>query len=181
MRMHGVAGCTVQKVTDFDLDNVSTFTPDVVLSELSTNDLASLAQVDSTYVGDPFTGGEIQQYIGILLMMGIFKLPQYRLYWSSKLSVLLLSNAFTVNCFDKIKHLFHCNDNTNIPQKNGPNGRPLILLLTIAKKFTQRSDTLLMNRSFQQSADQVLDNTSLKNVTDGYQSVGSVWSEQHCL
>ena len=44
MRMHGVWGRTVQKVTDFDLGNVSTFAPDVVLLELAcTNDLASLA------------------------------------------------------------------------------------------------------------------------------------------
>lgn len=53
-------------------------------------------------------------------MMGIFKLPQYRMYWSSDLSVPLISNTLTVNCFDNIKHFFHCNDNTKMPGKENP-------------------------------------------------------------
>ena len=43
LRMYGVGGRTVQKVTEFDLPTVTAFAPDVVLLELGTNDLASLA------------------------------------------------------------------------------------------------------------------------------------------
>ena len=34
--MHGIGGCTVQKVTDFDLDNVSTFAPCYLLPGYTT-------------------------------------------------------------------------------------------------------------------------------------------------
>ncbi len=49
----GLGGRTVQKVTDFDLGNVSTFAPDVVLLEIGTNDLASLApEVVGSHIED---------------------------------------------------------------------------------------------------------------------------------
>ena len=53
--MHGIWGRTVQKVTEFDLGNVSTFAPDFVLLELTgcTNDLASLPpEVEDSHIED---------------------------------------------------------------------------------------------------------------------------------
>ena len=43
VRMHGVGGRTVQKVTALALSAVSQFAPGIVLLELRTNDLASVA------------------------------------------------------------------------------------------------------------------------------------------
>ena len=34
-------------------------------------------------------GNEIQQFIGLLILMGILKYPQYRMYWSHLRGVLL--------------------------------------------------------------------------------------------
>ena len=55
---------------------------------------------------------EIEQYIGILLLMGFYKIPQYRMYWSRELNISRISETMPVNRFDKIKSFFHCNDNS---------------------------------------------------------------------
>ena len=58
VRMHGVGGRTVQKVIAFDLRVLRDFSPDVVLLELGTNDLAS---------GAPeVVGSQIEELIQLL-------------------------------------------------------------------------------------------------------------------
>ena len=59
IRMHGVGGRTVQKVTALDLSNVSAFAPDVVLLELGTNDLASVVP--------EVVGSQIEDLVQLLL------------------------------------------------------------------------------------------------------------------
>ena len=49
---------------------------------------------------------EMEKYLGVLLMMGIFKLTQYRMYWPSNLWS-SISTALSVDRFDKIKQFFH--------------------------------------------------------------------------
>ncbi|XP_065069915.1 piggyBac transposable element-derived protein 3-like [Rhopilema esculentum] len=66
------------------------------------------------------TADEIEQYIGILLLMGIYKIPQYRMYWSRELNISSISETMPVNRFDKIKSFFHCNDNSKNVQRSHP-------------------------------------------------------------
>ena len=64
---------------------------------------------------------EIEQYLGILLMMGIIKLPQYRMYWGNATRFPMIASAMSVNRFDKVKRFFHCNDNDEMLPKGHPN------------------------------------------------------------
>ena len=94
------------------------------------------------------------QYLGVLLMMGIFKLPQYRMYWSSDLSVPLISTAPTVNRFDKIKQFFHCNDNTNMPQRESPDDDKLFKVRPVIDSLVQNCKKLPVDFACQgESAD----------------------------
>ena len=64
------------------------------------------------------TVSEIEKYIGILITMGIFGLPQYRLYWSKGCRIQDIAESMSVNRFDKIKQFVHFNDTTKMPKKD---------------------------------------------------------------
>ena len=63
---------------------------------------------------------EIEQYIGILMMMGILKYPQYRMYWSPYTKCSAITEVMGLKRFEIIKRYFHINDNTNMPKKGTP-------------------------------------------------------------
>ena len=66
------------------------------------------------------TPDEMEQYLGILLMTGIIKMPQYRMYWSSETRIPVIADSMSVNRFDKIKRFLHCNDNSNVLPREHP-------------------------------------------------------------
>ena len=55
---------------------------------------------------------EIKKVIGIILFMGIHKLPNRRLYWGNK--------TMTRNRFQKILAILHFNDNNSMVVQNSP-------------------------------------------------------------
>ncbi len=63
---------------------------------------------------------EIEQFIGILLFMGIYPLPQYRMYWNPKYNLPHIAQALQggVNIFEILKGFLHFSDNSKLPVRN---------------------------------------------------------------
>ena len=55
---------------------------------------------------------EIEQYIGILLHMGVMQAPVYGMYWKSDTRYNPIADIFTRSRFDAIKSNFHICDNS---------------------------------------------------------------------
>ena len=64
---------------------------------------------------DEITIEDIKKAFGIVLCMGILKLPNRRMYWQSNTRVDIIANTMGVNRFAKIMQLLHYNDNNLIP------------------------------------------------------------------
>ena len=67
------------------------------------------------------TVSEIKQAIGIILYMGICKLPNQRMYWGSWAAVPIISESMTRNRFEDIVSTLHFNDNEKVAAE-GQNG-----------------------------------------------------------
>ena len=63
---------------------------------------------------------EIEQFIGILLMMGIVKYPQYHMHWSPETRIPAIADCMSINRFQKLKCYFHMNDNSKMPPRDDP-------------------------------------------------------------
>ena len=64
---------------------------------------------------------EIEQFLGAIIIMGILKLPRYRMYWSPKTRIPVIADAMGVTRFEKLKRFFHCNDNAKMVPRENPN------------------------------------------------------------
>ena len=64
---------------------------------------------------DDITIDDIRKVFGIVLYMGILKLPKRRMYWQNQTRVDIIAKAMSVNRFAKIMQLLHYNDNNLIP------------------------------------------------------------------
>ena len=67
---------------------------------------------------DKITVEDIKKAFGIVLYMGILKLPNRRMYWQNNTRVDIIANTMGVNRFAKIMQLLHYNDNNLIPAGN---------------------------------------------------------------
>ena len=59
----------------------------------------------------PVTQQELQQVFGIILYMGVHKLPSRRMYWGNKTYVPLTANTMSRNRYEEILSVFHFNNN----------------------------------------------------------------------
>lgn len=81
------------------------------------------------------TTDEMRRYIGILLYLGVVKLPQMRMAWSTELNLAAITDALSRSRFDKIKESIHFSDKSKQPEKGDPNYdklykiRPLLTML----------------------------------------------------
>lgn len=66
------------------------------------------------------TREEIEKFIGMLLLMAVYGLPQYRMYWTKATEVPRITNAMPINRFDAIKRFLHFNDNSVCPARDSP-------------------------------------------------------------
>ena len=64
---------------------------------------------------------EIEQFIGILIMMGIVKYPSYRMYWSPETRIPAIADVMSVNRFENLKRYFHIADNSTMPKQGEAN------------------------------------------------------------
>ena len=63
---------------------------------------------------------EIHQFIGILIMTGVYSLPHQRFYWTNSTRIDSIASIMTRDRFLQIKKYLHVVDNTNQPDKNDP-------------------------------------------------------------
>ncbi|XP_052855098.1 piggyBac transposable element-derived protein 3-like [Drosophila gunungcola] len=83
------------------------------------------------------TGDQIKRYIGILLYLGVIKVPQFKMAWSKEYKLSAISDAMPRGKFEKIKQCLHFNDNTKQLKKGDLNYDKLYKirpLLDILKK-----------------------------------------------
>jgi hypothetical protein len=60
------------------------------------------------------TKKEMEMFIGILLLMGVVKLPSYRLYWSQFYRYAPIADVMGCSRFETIKTYFHVKDNCHL-------------------------------------------------------------------
>lgn len=71
----------------------------------------NLYSVQSTGTSIAVDHNEMEQYIGLLVIMSITKLSQIRMYWAKETRVPYIADVMSINHFEKIKQFFHSNDN----------------------------------------------------------------------
>ncbi|CAF1602945.1 unnamed protein product [Adineta ricciae] len=64
---------------------------------------------------------EIRQFIGILIISGVYSFPQQRFYWMDSTRIQSIASVMSRDRFLSIKKCFHVVDNTNKPDQNDPN------------------------------------------------------------
>nr|XP_029709669.1 piggyBac transposable element-derived protein 3-like [Aedes albopictus] len=63
---------------------------------------------------------EIEQFLGMLLLMGIHKVPNYRMNWGTATRYAPIADVMTRNRFEQIKRMLHFADNSRMKQRNEP-------------------------------------------------------------
>ena len=58
------------------------------------------------------TSAEIEQYIGMHLLMGINRLPSYKMYWSDYMRFPAVANVMSRNRFESVRRYLHFADNS---------------------------------------------------------------------
>jgi hypothetical protein len=108
---------TYDDPTEFS-DPIADASPLLYFNEYFTNELlehlafqSNLYSVQLTTSSVQTSAQELRQYIGILMRMGISRLPQYKFHWSSSTRCPIISAAMSVNRFQKLKRFLHFNDN----------------------------------------------------------------------
>ena len=65
---------------------------------------------------------EIKQFLGVIMLMGIVQMPDFKMYWADGSRFPLIADLFTKARFYEILSNFHFNDNNNaILDSNNPN------------------------------------------------------------
>ena len=64
------------------------------------------------------TTQEIRNFIGIVYMMSVYKLPATRMYWNKTTRIERIATVMTCNRWEAIKNHLHFNNNDNIPPDN---------------------------------------------------------------
>ena len=65
---------------------------------------------------DKLTNSELEQFIGILYVMSLVKMPSSRMYWCKEFIFEKVAQAISVNRFEHIKNSLHINDNQSCPE-----------------------------------------------------------------
>lgn len=92
---------------------------------------------------DPVTLLELRQFLGILIFTSVYHYPSVRAYWSNEVKFWQIAQTMSLNRFEKIRQIFHMNDDTNHLPADHPQHdrlhkiRPVIDFLN--KRFTSVS------------------------------------------
>ena len=57
------------------------------------------------------TGSELEQFVGILFVMSIVRMPRARMYWSAGTRYKKVASVMPFHRFETVKRNIHCNDN----------------------------------------------------------------------
>ena len=78
--------------------------------------------VEGTLAWTPTSSEEIMAFLGIVILMGIMKLPSTQLYWSrdERLHQRGVTRIFPQDHFNLLLKYFFCNDPEQLPHKDDP-------------------------------------------------------------
>ena len=85
-----------------------------------TADETNLCSVQTTRKSVNTSKEEIEQFIGILVQMGVMKYPQYCMYWLPETRLPLIANVMSLQRFENLKRV-HINDNLKRPKRGEVN------------------------------------------------------------
>jgi len=60
---------------------------------------------------------EMEQFLGIHILSGIVRVPQYRMYWARESRYNTIADTMSRNRFDKLRSYFHVNDNSTAAER----------------------------------------------------------------
>lgn len=112
-------GCMLGKVEDKEIGFFTKIFDDAAVSQIIEQTNIYANQNNSTNWTD-LTVDELKAYIGCHIIMGIHKLPQTQLYWSSDpmLRVSAVADTMTLKRFEKITQNWHINNNEHVLPKS---------------------------------------------------------------
>ena len=58
------------------------------------------------------TKDEMEQFLGIQIMMGIVKMPRYQCYWAAETRYAPIADVMSLKRYEKIRRYLHANDNS---------------------------------------------------------------------
>ena len=91
---------------------------------------------------------ELEQFIGIIFLMSIVKMPSTRDYWEQSLQYKTISKVMPIRRFKRIKRFLHCNDNTQMPRDGNDKLckiRPIINTLKSHFQFSVPTENLCID------------------------------------
>ena len=103
----------------------------------------------------PCSRNEIEKAIGIILLMGIHKLPNQCMYWANLSKVPVISEAMTRNRFEDILRYLHYNGNTVDLNHSDPNFNKLFKLQPLIDHFRSKFKYVVEPETFM-SIDEVM-------------------------
>ena len=86
----------------------------------------------------PVSIDEVKNFFGIMLYMGVHKLPNRRMYWGTSTNVPVISETMTRNRFDEILSIPHFNDNNLASPSTSPDHNKLHKIQPVIEFFNAR-------------------------------------------
>lgn len=80
------------------------------------------------------TPSEIEQFIGLHILMTAVRMPSYRMYWQTATRYDPIVKVMGRKRFDHLRTYIHMNDNTNVKQKGEPGYDPLFKVRPVLEK-----------------------------------------------
>ena len=116
---------------------------DIINDEL----IARIVEASNTYAAQVdidkplnLTSDELEQFIGILFLMSVVKMPNTRAYWERFLQYDRIASIMSVRRFERIKRFLHCNDNEKM-NKDFP--KKLFKIRPLIDALKERFDLLV--------------------------------------
>ena len=98
------------------------------------------------------TKNELKQFIGILFMMSIVKMPSPRDYWAAETRYAKIADIMSRIRFEKINRFIYCNDNLEAPQPLTDVLYKVRSIITHLKTFlnylSQKNSSVLISKLF---------------------------------
>ena len=91
---------------------------------------------------------ELKIFHGIIIYMGILRLPSRRMYWQKGTCVDQIANAMAFHRFIDISQMIHYNDNNAIPARGLPNYNPCYKIQPLIDFFRERYSEVVYKETF---------------------------------
>ena len=99
---------------------------------------------------------DIKKLFGIILYMGIVKLPNRRMYWQSQTRIDLIAEAMPVNRFAQILHVLHYNNNNLIPNANNQDYNKCYKVQPLVDRLREKFASVVIPETFVSVDEQVV-------------------------